>query len=96
MRGILFNASIVLPLCILGMSGCSKPSQGIRVEYVDRSVIQIEKCLKASERPVRPTSLKSEGLPADLEKLASVALAKVSEYIRYSNKTEAIMDSCQD
>lgn len=96
MRGTRSNVSIILSLCLVGMSGCSKPSQGIRVEYVDRSVIKVEHCLKASERPVRPTSLKSEGLPADLEKLASVALAKVSEYVRYSNKTEAIMDGCQD
>jgi len=96
MRGTRFNVNIVLPLCLLGMSGCHKPSQGIRIEYVDRSVIKVEKCLKASERPTRPKSLQSEGLPADLERLAAVALAKVSEYFRYSNKTEAIMDNCQD
>jgi len=96
MRGTLCNVSIILSLCLLGTTGCARTSQGVSVKYVDRAVVQVEKCFKKEDRPTRPKSLKEEGLPADLEKALAVSLAKVSEFFRYSNKTEAILDSCQN
>lgn len=92
MRGINFKYGfIILSFSLIG--ACTKPdAPGIRVEYVDRPVIQVEKCIQKQDRPIRPSKLGT--VPDKIEDALSMVLAKVSEFNRYSNKTELILDSC--
>lgn len=80
----------LLPLCL---AACSTPSTpGIKVEYIDRPVVQVQPCVKASDVPTRPSRLASP--PDNLERALSLALAKVSEWTRYGNKSDVILKGC--
>jgi hypothetical protein len=90
MRGILYK---LLP--ILLVSGCMTAQPGIRTEIVEKPVIQVQKCIKISDVPVRPRPLKDEPKPSDLESALSTALVKISEWTRYGNKTDEIIKNCE-
>lgn len=87
-KSILFS---LIPFALL--LGCGeRPEPGIKIQYVDRPVVTVEKCIKKEDVPTRPDKL--GGTPSDLEQALSLALAKVSEFTRYANKTEIIMKNC--
>lgn len=65
---------------------------GIKVEYIEKPVIQVQSCVKASDVPDRPARLASP--PDNLERALSLALAKVSEWTRYGNKADVILKGC--
>jgi len=67
---------------------------GIKVEYVDKPVLVETKCVKAKDIPSRPGPLSASAIPSNIETALSVALAKVSEWTRYGNKTDVILKSC--
>lgn len=87
MRSILYK---LLPFTLL--FACSHTEPGVKIEYVDRPVITVEKCIKKEDVPTRPSKL--GGTPSDLEQALSLALAKVSEWTRYGNKTEIVISNC--
>ena len=91
MRGVRCN--VLLPLLLLGACATT-PEKGIKVEYVDRPVITETKCVKVKDIPQRPGSLAASGLPSNVERALSLAMAKVSEWTRYGNKTNEILVSC--
>lgn len=86
MRGIGFSLLLALTAC------ASTPA--IKTVMVDRPIPIVQKCVKASDIPVRPKTLKEEGLPLDLEKALSIALAKISEWTRYGHQTDTILSGC--
>lgn len=88
MRGISYK---ILPWFLL-LSACQTATPGIKVEYVDRPVITETKCVKVGDIPVLPKRLGTA--PSNLETALAVSLAKVSEWMRYGNKTDAILKSC--
>lgn len=90
MRGIICK---LLPLVML--AGCSTTQPAIRTQIVEKPVIQVQKCVKAEDVPSRPRPLAQEVKPSDLETALSVALAKISEWTRYGNKTDEIMKNCK-
>ncbi len=91
MRGSVFNLLIGLSL----LTACGpRPEPGIKVEYIDRPVIQQKSCIQPTDIPKRPGSLSSVAVPSNLEKALDVAMAKVSEWIRYGNRADAIMSAC--
>ncbi len=81
------------PLLLLAACATT-PEKGIKVEYVDRPVIVETKCVKVADIPKRPGTLASGGLPDNVERALSLALAKVSEWTRYGNKADAVLVSC--
>lgn len=89
MRSIVFK---LIPLLIL--AGCVKPGVGIRTEIVEVPVIQVEHCVSPEDIPVRPSPLQSGRRPTDLETALSLALAKLSEWVRYGNQTEVVLRGC--
>lgn len=90
MHGISFK---ILPWLLL-LSACATPTQGIKVEYVDRPVITETKCVKVKDIPAVPKKLGAA--PTNLETALAISLAKVSEWLRYGNKTDAILKSCSE
>lgn len=86
MRGILFS--------FLLLAGCATTQPAIRTQIVEKPVIQVEKCVKAEDVPVRPRPL-SEAKPVDLETALSIALAKISEWTRYGNKADEVLTNCR-
>lgn len=90
MRGISFK----LLGGLLLLAGCAHAPSGIQVQYVDRPVIQVQKCIKATEVPQRPASLKSGPVATNLEQALSLALAKVSEWTRYGDKADVVLSGC--
>lgn len=88
MRGIAFK---LLPVVLL--ASCAT-TPGIKTVLVDRPVIKVEKCIKKEDVPQRPEDLKRTPMPKDLETALSVAIAKISEWTRYGNKTDEIMKNC--
>lgn len=93
MRGTLCN---LLVLSVMLSACASTRSPGIKIEYVDRPVIQVQKCIKRGDVPARPTALKTSEQPSDLERALSLALAKVSEWTRYGNKMDVIVRNCTE
>lgn len=89
MRGAIFK---LMPLLLLG--ACASTQPGIRTVMVDRPVVQVEHCVNEEDVPARPAPLNTEPIPSDLEQALSVALAKVSEWTRYGNRTDEILRSC--
>lgn len=77
------------PLLLLG--ACAT-QHGIRVEYVDRPVITVEKCIRKDDVPKAPSKLPP--LPTDLEGALATALAKVSEWTRYGKRVDIILPKC--
>ncbi len=93
MRGSDFKpAYLLLPLLLAACATRGEP--GIRVEYVDRPVIQQKYCLQPSDIPKRPGNLSGTAVPSNLEKALDVAMAKVSEWIRYGNQANVLMNGC--
>lgn len=90
MRGIICKLA---PLLLL--AGCATTQPAIRTQIVEKPVIQVEKCVKAEDVPSRPRPLSQEAKPSDLETALSVALAKISEWTRYGNKTDEILKNCR-
>jgi hypothetical protein len=90
MRGIICKLA---PLLLL--AGCATTQPAIRTQIVEKPVIQVQKCIKAGDVPVRPRPLSQEVKPSDLETALSVALAKISEWTRYGNKTDEIIKNCK-
>lgn len=86
MRGIIFS--------VLLLAGCATTQPAIRTQIVEKPVIQIEKCVKAEDVPVRPRPL-SESKPNDLEAALSIALVKISEWTRYGNKADEVLRNCR-
>lgn len=86
MRGILFSALL--------LAGCTTTQPAIRTQIVEKPVIQVQKCVKAEDVPVRPRPL-SEADPVDLETALSIALAKISEWTRYGNKADEVLMNCR-
>lgn len=80
----------LLPLALAACSTTSTP--GIKVEYIEKPVIQVQPCVKASDVPERPSRLASP--PDNLERALSLALAKVSEWTRYGKKSDVILKGC--
>lgn len=75
------------------LSACATSKEpGIRVEYVEKPVIQAQSCVKASDVPTRPARLSTP--PDNIERALAVALAKVSEWTRYGNKADVILKGC--
>lgn len=89
MRGIICKLA---PLLLL--AGCATTQPAIRTQIVEKPVIQVEKCVKAKDVPSRPRPLAQEAKPSDLETALSIALAKISEWTRYGNKTAEIIKNC--
>jgi PBP1b-binding outer membrane lipoprotein LpoB len=85
MRGIIFSALL--------LAGCATTQPAIRTQIVEKPVIQVEKCVKAKDVPARPRPL-NEVKPTDLETALSIALAKISEWTRYGNKTDEVLKNC--
>ena len=83
---------LLLPLTLMACATRGEP--GIKVEYVDRPVIQEVPCVKAKDVPTRPAPLKDTALPSNVEAALSVALARISQWTRYGNKADAILTSC--
>lgn len=83
--------ALLVPLLVL--SACAT-THGVQIQYVDRPVIQVQKCLKVTDVPTKPDSLKSHGVPGSLDQALSVALAKVSEWTRYGNKVDVVIQGC--
>lgn len=86
MRGILFSALL--------LAGCATTQPAIRTQIVEKTVIQVQKCVKAEDVPVRPRPL-SEAKPNDLEAALSIALTKISEWTRYGNKADEVLTNCR-
>jgi len=76
------------------LAGCQTATPGIKVEYVDRPVIVETKCVKTKDIPTVPKKLGAA--PSNLETALAVSLAKVSEWMRYGNKSDAILRSCSE
>jgi hypothetical protein len=89
MRGVIFK---LMPLLFL--AGCASTQPGIRTVMVDRPVVQVEHCVNKEDVPARPASLNTGPAPSDLEQALSVALAKISEWTRYGNRTDEILRAC--
>ena len=83
---------LFLPLTLMACTTGKEP--GIRVEYVDRPVIQQVPCVSSKDIPKRPGTLASTTLPKNVEAALSVALARISEWTRYGNKADAILGAC--
>lgn len=95
MRGIVFNRwAILLAVTCSALAGCQTKQPGIKVEYVDRPVVKIEKCLKKGDLPKQPGKLAAEGLPPDIERALSLSLATVSAWQRYGSETDKILERC--
>lgn len=89
MRGAIFK---LMPLLLL--AGCASTQPGIRTIMVDRPVVQVEHCVNKEDVPARPAPLNTGPPPSDLEQALSVALAKISEWTRYGNRTDEILRAC--
>lgn len=77
----------------LALAACTTTREGgIKVEYVEKPVIQVQPCVKAADVPERPARLSSP--PDNIERALAVALAKVSEWTRYGNKADVILKGC--
>lgn len=87
MRGILFSALL--------LAGCATTQPAIRTQIVEKPVIQVQKCVRAGDVPVRPRPLFQGVKPSDLETALAAALAKISEWTRYGNKTDEIIKNCK-
>lgn len=97
MRGIICSRLTALklaPLLLLG--ACATTQPGIRTVMVDRPVIQVEHCVKKEDVPTRPATLNSGPTPSNLEQALSLALAKISEWTRYGNRTDEILRACTE
>jgi len=82
-------------LIALALAGCATTrTPGIKVEYVDRPVITETKCVKTKDIPTKPGSLSASGIPENVERALSLAMAKVSEWTRYGNKADTILRGC--
>lgn len=90
MRGTLFKLA---PLLLLGACATTQPA--IRTQIVEKPVVITQKCVKVEDVPSRPRPLAQEAKPSDLETALSTALAKISEWTRYGNKTDEIMKNCK-
>jgi len=89
------RCKLVVWLSPLLLIACTTPSTpGIKVEYVDKPVLVETKCVKPKDIPSRPGPLAASAIPSNVESALSVALAKVSEWTRYGNRTDAILKSC--
>ncbi len=82
--------SKLIPLLLL--SACTTTQPGIRIEYVDRPVVTVEKCIRKDDVPKAPSKLPP--LPTDLEGALATALAKVSEWTRYGKRVDIILPKC--
>lgn len=72
--------------------GCSTTKEpGVRIEYVDRPVIKVEKCIKKEDVPKQPVK---EVLPDNLESAFALALAKLSEWTGYGKRVDIIVKNC--
>lgn len=91
MRGIIFKLA---PLLLLG--ACATTQPGLRTVMVDRPVIQVEHCVKKEDVPARPATLNSGPTPSSLDQALSLALAKLSEWTRYGNRTDEILRACTE
>lgn len=91
MRGIIFKLT---PLLLLG--ACATTQPGIRTVMVDRPVVQVEHCVRQEDVPARPATLNSGPTPSNLEQALSLALAKISEWTRYGNRTGEILRACTE
>lgn len=91
MRGVSYS---LLTLLLAACATTREP--GIKVEYVDKPVIVEQKCVKGKDIPSLPGRLSSTAIPSNVETALAVALAKVSEWTRYGNKTDAILKSCSE
>lgn len=91
MRGLFFKLFIwLMPLTLVG---CSQP-QGIHIEQVKVPVVKVEKCVKQSDIPKQPQPLHAKPAPNEIEGALSLALAKISEWVRYGHQVDPIMKGC--
>ncbi len=82
--------TIIIPVLL---AACSTPQPGIEVRTVETTVIRVEKCVSASDIPVRPGKLQPPR-PKNAARALDLAVAKVLSWERYGGEASALLKGC--
>ncbi len=86
---------LVLIVPILLAAACSTTQRGVEIRTDEVPVIRTEKCVKASDLPVRPSRL-APPRPKNASRALDLAVSKVLSWERYGGEADTLLKGCSN